>query len=135
MKLLLLRTSKRATGIFGELFDAEGEQRKLFQTLEHAFGIPDGGSYQPAVQPGTYRCVRGIHSLSNGIPFETFMLEDVPGHDGILFHVGNYNKDSSGCILLGKAKIPDGVGKSVDAFKEFMQMTHGLDDFLLEVKG
>jgi hypothetical protein len=30
-----------------------------------------------------------------------YELQDVPGRDYILIHVGNYNKDSNGCILVG----------------------------------
>lgn len=49
------------------------------------------------IKPGRYKV----------LPRETekfgkhFIVENVPGRDGILFHPGNYAKDTEGCILPG----------------------------------
>ena len=63
----------------------------------------------------------------------------VKGHYGILFHVGNYNEDSEGCILLGtgfgntssKGKM---ITASKQAFKQFMEMLKETDLFTLIVE-
>lgn len=135
MDLLLKRTAFKPSGIYGEIETMDG--KKLFFTLERAY--PDTESmaanqWKAKVPPGTYRCVRGPHRLHDGIPFETFMVTKVPGCTGILFHIGNYNRDSEGCILIGKQSINDGIGKSRDAFVEFMELQRGCDEFFLEVK-
>lgn len=143
MDLTLQRTAFKAQGIFGEIYVRENNStpKWLFFSLEHAYPVgpdhtsPDGEptGWQAKIPKGIYRCVRGPHQLHNGLKFETFMVTGVPGHTGILFHVGNYNKDSEGCILIGKQTIPDGVGKSGDAFKEFMYLQRDCNEFTLEV--
>src|ERR1035437_4131631 len=92
-------TAFRKDGIFG-MFTFDGDA-PFCVTLSHAF--PVEGTYQPIVKAGTYTCVRGTHQLANGVPFETFEITGVEGHGGLLFHAGNFNKDSEGCTLLGEA--------------------------------
>ena len=134
--ITIARTDYRSDGIFSDLsFDGEG---RFCVTLEHAYDDGRGG-YQPKVQPGVYTCVRGTHSLHNGVPFETFEVLGVTGHSGILFHAGNYNRDSEGCILVGHTIATDPntgaemVTGSKAQFAEFMARLDGVDTFSLEV--
>ena len=136
MDMKLNRLQDRSDGIFGQLLDDSGNV--VAQTLEHAFINPDG-SYSPKVPLGTYTCQRGSHQLeSMSKPFITFQIMDVPNHTNILFHMGNWNKDSDGCILLGEAIAQSGQGQmitnSVATWKEFMQLQDGLDTFQLIVQ-
>ena len=50
-----------------------------------------------AIPDGTYTAKRR-HSEKYG---HHWILEDVPGRSLILIHIGNYPKDSKGCILVG----------------------------------
>ena len=123
MDLTLIRNNFTKDGIFGILCD---DTDFLIYTLEHAYNL------FPKVPNGVYQCLRGQHSLKNG-PIETFELQNVPGHTGILLHPGNYESDSEGCILLGL-----GIGKNVltssrQAFNEFMKLQGGADSFVLTV--
>lgn len=43
----------------------------------------------------------------------------VPKDRCILIHQGNYEKDTLGCILIGKTKAQDMIGNSMVACKEF----------------
>lgn len=132
MKLFLLRTDFQPHGIFGELSDGEG--KILFHTLEHSFEDGKGG-YVPKVAVGFYNCVR---HAPNRLPYETFMVDQVSDFQGkpvtgILFHVGNFDKDSEGCILVGHTRINDMVTASKTSFAEFMDLQTGLDSFELVV--
>jgi Family of unknown function (DUF5675) len=121
----LQRTRYTADGIFGWLLDSSGNGTA--HTLEHSYDL------KPKLPAGTYKCVRGKHQLHGGIPFETFEVTGVAGHSGILFHVGNYNKDSDGCILLGAGTLPGMITNSRLAFALFMDSLRGINEFTLEV--
>lgn len=89
-------------GIFGHFQFAE-DHVPFCETLSHAYPIE--GTYQPIVLPGTYTCIRGMHKLQDGIPFETFEITGIAGHSGLLFHPLNFNKDSHGCTGLGASRV------------------------------
>lgn len=132
-------------GIFGT-FQFAGDFVPFMDTLSHAYQQPDG-SYLPIVQPGTYTCVRGIHKLEDGIPFETFEITGVEGHSGLLFHPGNFQKDSKGCTLVGASRIRydsnhDGqitemddemITQSKVTFEAWMKRLNGVNSFMLQV--
>lgn len=136
MNLLLQRVESRIDGIFSELRSIDGET--LFHTLEHAYN--DGlGAMVPKLPDGVYKCIRGIHRLAHmSLPFETFEITEVPGHDHMLFHVGNFNFDSDGCVLIGSGSIQlnghQALTRSREAFKSFMDLQTGYDEFELTVK-
>jgi hypothetical protein len=127
----LRRVEHQAQGIFGELLDAWGNV--VCQTLEHAYTATGGAAYSPKLPPGTYTCVKGTHRLINMGPFETFEITGVEGHSGILFHVGNYNDDSEGCVLLGMQRAGNSITASHAAFAEFMSRCANCTQFQLRV--
>src|SRR6266404_2420272 len=101
MKLTLERTDYLEHGIYGRLLNDKNDV--ICSTLEHAYDtnlslMP----YAPKMHSGEYKCVRGQHRLASmNDSFTTFEITNVPDHTDILFHKGNYNKDSEGCVLLG----------------------------------
>lgn len=149
MNFTLHRLQFIADGIFGELLDHNG----IFycHTLEHAFKKNDG-TFEAKVAPGEYVCktgtgpINGLHALSDGVPFKAFEVQKVPDFrgekvTGILFHVGNYNDDSEGCILLGSGlgKKSDGgqmlmnSGSKTGAFTKFMELQKEHESFVLTI--
>lgn len=135
MKLVLVRELYREDGIFSRLQDDKGNV--LFQCLERSY------DNLPKVKKGVYTCKRGPHRL-HGMKdsFDTFEIEGVKGHDNILFHWGNYNRDSEGCVLVGEKRVLSlpkvanstlMVTNSKASFAKFMKMLEGLDTFQLEV--
>ena len=136
MNLILQRNTYRADGIFSTLTAWEGPFTA--DTLEHAYDDGTGG-YGPKVHPDVYTCVRGLHRLHNmAEDFETFEISGVVGHTDILFHWGNYNRDSEGCVLVGKSLSMQGDGtqmitSSRVAFAELMALQEGVDSFQLTV--
>lgn len=133
----LVYRSYRPDGIFGN-FTFEGDENPFMVTLSHAYQQEDK-SWKPIVREGNYLCLRGSHSLNNGIPFETFEITGVDGHSGLLFHPGNFNKDSHGCTLCGEEikTQPDGswiITNSKVKFEDFMNRLKGIQNFYLEVR-
>ena len=49
-------------------------------------------------------------------------LVDVPGYTGVLIHIGNYPKDTDGCILVGENKVKGGVVNSVATFTKLYEV-------------
>jgi hypothetical protein len=60
------------------------------------------------IPPGKYRVT---WRMSNRLKIMVYHIENVPGHEGMLFHSGNFcgdvtrgkKSDSEGCVLLGRA--------------------------------
>ncbi len=137
MNLTLRRQFCRADGVFSTLDDETG--KRLGWGLEHAY--PTGAEqFGPKITPGKYACVRGLHRLADmKEPFQTFEIMGVAGHSNLLFHCGNFNKDSEGCILLGKAAQLGGAAgsdmvlHSKEAFADFMELQAEVAAFQLTV--
>lgn len=136
--LILTRLSYRDDGIFGELRDLNDVL--IAVSLERAYPNDSPDGYSAKIPQGSYMCVRGIHQLEHmRTPFETFEVTGVVGHFDILFHFGNWNDDSSGCVLLGESLSPSARGQMItnskQTFDQFMLMENGADTFGLTVLG
>ncbi len=132
----LVRTDCRFDGIFSRLYNDHGVP--IAYSLEHSF-VDTDGVCTPKIPNGQYVCVRGTHQLHNGVPFETFEITGVPGHKGLLFHAGNVDADSEGCVLLGNAVVMQDNGlemvvNSKRTFGEFMSGLSGVSEFMLTVQ-
>lgn len=126
----LVRYASSEVGIFGELQNDDGKH--LYYTLEHAYFLD--GNYVPKIPIGTYKCVRGQHQLEHMTePFTTYEITGIDGHSKILFHWGNYNADSSGCVLVGLDHTAEMITNSKEAFNEFMQYMGTVQEFNLQV--
>lgn len=80
-----------------------------------------------------YICKR-VNTPKHG---ECFQVMNVPGRTNILFHVGNTDTDTQGCILVGekfsKIKNSVSVSNSSNAFFFFMQELEPYDKFHLTI--
>lgn len=126
----LKRDLFRDDGIISTLSDKDGNI--VAHTLEHSY------DKLPKIPNGVWKCQRGNHRLHNMTEdFSTFEVMNIPGHDNILFHWGNYNKDSDGCILMGNKAVESNgvemVTSSKDTFAKFMASLDGVDEFVLTV--
>ena len=134
MDLLLIRNNYTKDGVYGVLYQ-DPSRKILAHTLEHAY-LDDNGNVFSKIPDGAYSCVRGKHRLSSSpVVFETFEITGIPNHTNILFHVGNYNRDSEGCVLLGlQVSMPQKmILNSKQAFSDFMSLQQDVDEFTLTV--
>ena len=85
------------------------------------------------IPQGCYHCQR----FSGTKWKDTFEIL-VPGHTAVLFHAGNTEADTLGCVLLGatvgKLKGQRAVLNSGDTFKRFLEVTKDVKEFPLFVE-
>ncbi len=88
------------------------------------------GFYIPA---GEYFC-RRFHGFKWPDTFEIV----VPGHTALLFHAGNVEDHTEGCILLGasvgKLRGNRAVLNSGRTFKQFQRETKDVDGFWIDIE-
>jgi Family of unknown function (DUF5675) len=135
MNLTLTRQEYREDGIFSILTDENGNV--IAHTLEHAYDDGNGG-FAPKIPDGTFSCVRGPHRLDGmTADFTTFEITGVAGHVNLLFHWGNWTKDSEGCILVGEGIAQSSQGQMITnskaTWQALMDMEAGNDSFTLTV--
>ncbi len=108
INLLLIRDTFTEESTIGELF-LDGEricdtlERPYFNNLKNISCIPEGN----------YKVRLRLARESASRDYLHLLVQDVPDRDWILFHRGNYPKDTSGCILVGLGSQQDFVSNSV----------------------
>lgn len=140
MKWTLVRKKYGEHGIFGELTSEDGMH--LFLTLEHAYKIidetnPGSVEYAPKIPEGIHRCVP-YASPKHGmmVPLLDNLDDPVDQDRKFEIHIGNYNEDSEGCILVGKA-----IGNRANGGKMLTSSKQAFDQLMkigiteLEVQG
>ena len=131
MKYEVLRVSSGKDSTSGLLFEVDrGKRTFLAYTLEDE--QRDVKVYgETRIPAGTYklklRTVGGFHTryASKYGDFHKGMIwvQDVPGFEYILWHTGNTDEHTAGCLILGNTQTnnriaKDGfIGSSVDAYK------------------
>ena len=125
MKLVLERQTRNSNATIGILFNPENQWEVI--TLENPWRNNGPDSSIPV---GNYLC-RRVNSPKFG---NTFEVCEVPGRTHILFHAGNTEVDTLGCILLGMTRTSEiAIGRSREAFERFLNYTNGIDEFELEI--
>lgn len=81
------------------------------------------------IPAGTYTC-RWLPHPKHGLCWEVC---DVPGRTGILFHVGNDEADSDGCILVGLGFSERAISASIPGYLRFLRFLRKLSTFTLTV--
>jgi hypothetical protein len=125
--LELIRIGESKDSTFGVLMD----EKIICLTLEDKWH--NNEQNVSCIPNGEYDCVKW-HSPKFG---DTFMVTHVPDRSYILFHWGNTDEDTYGCILVGE-KIGEvngelGIVNSLYTHKKLMEYL--TEDFKLIIKG
>lgn len=127
MNIILNRIAKKAKYTIGKLYindkyfcdTLEDTDRGLTQSMtEQQIGSKKVYG-ETAIPTGTYRI---IISYSNKFRKQMPLLLNVPGFAGIRIHSGNTEKDSLGCILVGKNKAVGKVLESRDTYSKLFSI-------------
>ena len=115
----LHRVAIRHEGAFGVLLH---DGLPFAVTLERTYDeLDERGRSSPKIPLGVYRCRRDFFHRGGYITYEI----RVPGHSRLLFHRGNTEKDSEGCVLVaesfGELGREPAILESVMGFAEFMR--------------
>lgn len=144
MKLILERNYPKETYTIGNLYyiDEETNSKKFIcNTLEdtdrrltndmNEEQIKKLKVYaETAIPTGTYQISLNVVSpkyvkrsyYKNLCDGKVPRLIGVKGYDGILIHIGNTNKDTCGCILVGENKVKGRVINSTKTFEKLYKI-------------
>jgi hypothetical protein len=129
MQVKIKRTSHLPTATLGTL-TIEGVKTDAIYTLENPKRATDKDSRIPA---GVYKC----KPYSGARYKDVYIIENVPNRTAILFHFGNTEKDTLGCILLGnrigKIGSEPAVLESKRCFERFRSLI-GKQEFTLTIE-
>ncbi len=106
MELLLRRLKNTEERVQGELFLGE---RFFCYTVEDTVRTGPKVKGATAIPPGRYQI---LLTFSNRFKKVLPLLLKVPQFEGVRMHSGNTEKDTEGCILVGKHLTPFGVRDS-----------------------
>lgn len=129
MKVLLQRGWADSRATLG-LLTVIGVKHDPFFVLENPKRETKADSRIPA---GLYNCIpySGTHFK------DVFKVLDVPGRSDILFHWGNTEKDTLGCLLIGNAAGllagEPAILDSKNAFSRFRKLV-GAEGFTLDIR-
>ena len=114
MKLRLIRDTFTDKSTIGKLYVNGIYSCETLEDKDRK--IETGGTKQPGVTcipRGTYET---IIDFSNRFQVRMPLLLNVPQFVGVRIHPGNTDKDTEGCILVGKTRGADFVGDSRIAY-------------------
>ena len=145
MELRLERKYKKERYTIGNLYvdgvwfcnTIEDRDRGLRQDMPLAANKRLKVKNETAIPTGRYRVTLGVKSpkmsqrpaydFCNGyVP----RLVNVPAFDGILIHIGNTEKDSAGCIIVGENKVKGNVINSTETFRRLYDVLKKTNDLI-----
>lgn len=129
-----LRVERGASGVSSTIGKLYVDNVFFAYTLEDIDRhLEDGGKKIP----GETAIPRGIYKVtidfSNRFQRQMMHVLDVPQFEGIRIHAGNTDKDTEGCILLGKVRSDNAVFNSRDAVAALFEKVRAALDASQEV--
>ena len=126
--LLLIRDTFTDKSVIGKLY-LNGE------FYGHTLELPwnDNQKKISCIPKGVYEVVKRFTAESK-YKYEHLHILDVANREMILMHVGNYPKNSKGCVLLGNTRALNFVGDSRKAFYRLMYDLGSFEEIELIIK-
>ena len=143
MELLLHRKWRKDSYSIGRLYingeyfcdTLEDKDRNLYQGMSEEEIMAKKVYAETAIPYGRYRVnmhrkspkysQRKQYQKCGGyLPY----LEKVPAYEGVLIHIGNWAKDSAGCILVGKNEVKGAVVNSTYWFWKLYDILKAADE-------
>ena len=78
--------------------------------------------------------VKKRHTEESKYKYQHLHILDVENRELVLIHIGNYPKNSKGCILLGNTRAANFVGDSRKAFYKLMYDLGSFEEIELIIK-
>jgi hypothetical protein len=108
-------------------------ERPWFGNSRNTSCIPEG-VYVMGLRRSTV-----VERTSNGAYSRGWEIQDVPGRSFIMCHVGNYVRNSEGCVLIGSGFSWDAtegpmVTRSQDGFAVFMELMGARESWSITVR-
>lgn len=126
-KIYGLRTSKDSKGALGVLFDGDKKEFAVF-----AEGVSATGEH--VIPVGISLCKPRRYEHGGYNTFEIIVL----GHSAVLFHKGNFKRNSIACICVAEAFNviggEQGVSDSEHGFNEFWEKYKEFSQFELDMR-
>lgn len=126
MELIQQRTDRTGSSTIGDFsvdgvwfaFGLEPVDRGLTSAMDLATIASIKIQDKTAIPTGRYQITK---YFSPRHQFDVPLVNNVPGFEGVEIHVGNYPKDTDGCLLLGSEKTTDMVENSTITIAHFYQ--------------
>ncbi|MCG8513979.1 MAG: DUF5675 family protein [Halanaerobiales bacterium] len=114
VEIKVVRTTETTISTVGDLY-------LNLENIGHTLELPnkDNREFISRIPAGEYEAFIRREEESKW-SYDVIQLKDVPGRTNIQIHIGNIPRHTEGCILPGKTKSTDRVGKSAIAFNEIM---------------
>ena len=126
--LLLIRDNFTDKSVIGKLYV---NSEFYGHTLELAW--KENQKRISCIPKGVYEVAKR-HTEKSKYKYEHLHILDVPDRELILMHIGNYPKNSKGCILLGNTRALNFVGDSRKAFYKLMYDLGSFEEIELVIK-
>lgn len=123
--LELRRTGFSDNSTMGELYL---DNEFLCYTLELPYR--DNQQFRSCIPVGKY----GLEARGSDKFGKTYEVENVPTRTDIIFHRGNFPKDTKGCILVGDSKGKNSVNNSRKTMRILRERLRGYDSLELTVR-
>lgn len=96
--ITVTRVEENDKNTLGFLTLKDSRSRIIFNCVTLELPYRDNKRQISCIPKGTYRANAGISDKRGQVIY----IKGVPNRTGVLIHIGNYSKDTHGCILVGE---------------------------------